>query len=100
MICLIMFSLSAKASDPWAYFNPEQVKVFGCKVTDTEYVLNGQSRGEMVWQATAFAIREFDKWDMEISVQPHTVKGLHKAEKACIAWQDEAAKRVYGVHKK
>lgn len=101
LIGLVVHGLStASASDPWTYFHPEQVKAFGCKVTDTEISLNGMARGELIWEATAFADRTTDRWEMQIAQQPHTLKGRHEAEKACMRWQDEAEKRVYGVHKR
>lgn len=100
LIMLAGFVIAAGAGDIWAYFHPEQVTSFGCKVTDTEISYNGVATGDLIWQATAFADREHDKWAMEIGRYAHTTKGRHAAERACMKWQDEAEKRVNAAQPK
>lgn len=85
----------ALASDPWAYFQPENVTRFVCKVSDVQLQAVGEKVSHPMWEAEASATRkDGTTWGMVIGEFPPTTRGRHAAEKACSKWMDEASKRI------
>ena len=85
----------ALASDPWAYFQPENVTRFVCKVSDVQLQTVGEKVSHPMWEAEATATRKDGSlWGQVIGEYPLTTRGRHRAEKACSKWADEATRRV------
>jgi hypothetical protein len=94
---VLMLCASALA-DQWSFFYPESVTSIGCSTQPVQLMVNGSSQRQDVWMALAHTKRDDPAigtdWTHEVARYPLTVKGLHKAQKACSAWFDEASKRV------
>ena len=100
-IALLLCSV-AKA-DQWAFFYPEFVKSFGCRISPVTLQENGTGRTQEIWEAEAYAEQigssgKLEHWAFDLARYPLTAKGQNQADKACEKWRHEAEKRVGKAH--
>ena len=99
---LLLFVPLALA-DQWTYFYPESVISIDCSTMPVQMQANASTERQDVWMALAHAKRNDQAigvdWSTEVARYPLTKRGLHKAQKACGQWFDEASKRVKAARK-